>query len=528
MTYRNIEKDMYAVLGEEMFKSGYLTRNVFKPWNFIKFILNYKKEMKKIYPTLLCEYIDLYDNDTICEVSGILDKIKKCWLKKSEIDVIDKFLYKYLIFDKVNEPCEETFEPIKNRVCYCLNHSLPYRGDGYVTRSQHMAHAMQDAGFEVIAVTRPGFPWDNVKALKKRKDLPMEEIIDGVKYVRQYLGIKQKKTKEYIYINAVVSKWEETFKELRPEYVIAASNNFNAIPALVAAKRLKIPFYYEARGLWEITKISKYPTWESTLHCYYEKYFEAKVCSDADAVFTLTTPLIDELERRGVDRSKIYLCPNCANVTLFNASGRDKELAEKLNIPDDVVTIGYLGTIQMYEGLDDLMRAASILQDKGIDFRLLLVGGIANVDSLDYKKDLQNLAKKLGISDKLIMPGRVPISEAPKYYSLMDITPFGRKPLPVCEMVSPIKPLEAMAMEKTVIVSDLAALKEIVKDNETGLYFEKGNIESYAATLEKAIKDQELRERLGKNARKWVEENRQWSQNAELIKKVLVKATANV
>ncbi|MBR2526678.1 glycosyltransferase [bacterium] len=525
MHEKDIETKMYAELGEVVFKSGFLTRNIFKPWNFVKFILNYKKGMKKIYPNLAA-YIDNYEDETLSKVADILLNIKKYWLNKKETFIVNNQLYKKNMLEGIKFNEQYAFEPVKNRICYCLNHSLPYRGDGYVTRSQHMAHAMQEAGFEVIAITRPGFPWDNIKKLKHCKNLPMEEQINGIKYKRQYLSLDKLKSEQYMKI--VAEEWKKTFLELKPEYVIAASNNFNAIPALSAARELGVPFYYEVRGLWEVTKLSKYPEWENSVDCFFEKYYEARICKEVDGVFTLTTPIIDELESRGVDRNKVHLCPNCANVSLFNPTGRDAKLAKKLKIPDNVVTIGYLGTLQMYEGLDDLMQACAILKNKGIDFRLLLVGGIANIDRTNYKKYLENVARKVGIKDKLIMPGKVPPTEVPKYYSLMDITPFGRKSLPVCEMVSPIKPLEAMAMEKTVVVSDLAALKEIVQDNETGLYFEKGNIESYAETLEKAIKDKDLRERLGKNARKWIVENRQWIQNAETIKKVMTKETVNV
>ena len=516
----DIEKEIYASLGEKVFKLGYLTRNIFKPWNFVKFILNYKKIMKNIYP-YITQDVDSYDDDTAAEVTDMVFKLKKYWFNSRDRKYSDKLIIKKQILDETQPADKCVYEPIKNRVCYCLNHSLPYRGDGYVTRSQYMANAMKEAGFDVIAVTRPGFPWDNIKKIKNRKDLPLEEEINGVKYKRQYLNKKQ--TKSHEYVKFASEEWKKTFLELKPEYVVAASNNHNAIPVLVAAKSLGIPFYYEVRGLWEITKLSKFPEWDSTTECYYEKYYEARICKEAKGVFTLTEPLIEELASRGVDKNKIYPVPNCANISLFNASPKNIELAKKINIPTDVVTIGYLGTVQMYEGLDDLIQACAILKNKNIDFRLLIVGAIANTDRKNYKKYLQNLAKNVGISDKLIMTGKVPLTDVPKYYSLMDITPFGRKPLPVCEMVSPIKPLEAMAMEKTVIVSNLAALKEIVKDNETGLYFEKGNIESYAQTLEKAIKDANLRLRLGKNARVWVEENRQWSKNAEMIKDVLLE-----
>ncbi len=514
--------ELYKKLGEDVFKNGNLVRNIFAPWNFIKFIVIYKNTMKKLYQDVcsdIKESIDSCDEENFRNNFAQMQCFEKFWMSKKEKKYFNRIKNKIELFDNIKSASEYAFEPVKSRVCYCLNHSLPYRGDGYATRGQYMAKALQEAGFELIAITRPGYPFDSPKLIKKYKEIPIEEDIDGIKYKRQYADKKTVKSVQYT--NFAVEEWKKTFKELRPQFVIAASNEFQATSALIAAKELGIPFYYEVRGLWEITKASRTPKYKDSLSYYLRKYYEAKICKLADGVFTLTTALIDELEKRGVSRNKIYLTPNCANIAMFNPQERDEELAKKLKIPKNVVTIGYLGTIQMYEGLDDLIQAASILKNKGLDFRLIFIGGLSCVDKKGYDKYLKQKAKDCGVYDKLIMLGKVSPADVPRYYSLMDITPFGRKPLPVCEIVSPIKPLEAMAMEKNVIVSDLAALKEIVQDNVTGLYFKKGDINSYAEVLECAIKDESLRKTLGKNARKWVEENRQWRNNTEVIKKVL-------
>ena len=176
----------------------------------------------------------------------------------------------------------------------------------------------------------------------------------------------------------------------------------------------------------------------------------------------------------------------------------------------------------IYEGLDDLVQACSILRDKNIDFRLLIVGS-SNTEARNvaYATKIKDTVKELNLEDKVIFTGKVESKDTPKYYGISDIVPIGRKPLLVSELVSPIKPYEAMAMEKTVIVSDVEALKEMVIDNETGLYFKKGDINSYAEVLEKAILNPELRERLGKQGRQWVIENRKWIYNAQTIKKEL-------
>src|SRR5690606_1677461 len=96
------------------------------------------------------------------------------------------------------------------------------------------------------------------------------------------------------------------------------------------------------------------------------------------------------------------------------------------------------------------------------------------------------------------------------HYSLIDIAPFPRKPLPVCEMVSPMKPLEAMAMKKAVLVSSVRALSEMVTHEHTGLIFEKGNVADFSQKLRQLIEQPDLRKRLGENGRIWVEQERTW------------------
>lgn len=131
------------------------------------------------------------------------------------------------------------------------------------------------------------------------------------------------------------------------------------------------------------------------------------------------------------------------------------------------------------------------MKKQGIEFRLLLVGNenASGQGRGPISEEIINIAETNGFSEWLIMPGRVPHEEVENYYSLIDIAPFPRKPWPVCEMVSPMKPLEAFAMEKAVVVSSVRALQEMVEHEQTGLIFEKGNVESLANVLERLVVD---------------------------------------
>ena len=222
--------------------------------------------------------------------------------------------------------------------------------------------------------------------------------------------------------------------------------------------------------------------------------------------------MLEELVDRGIPKEKLDLMPNSCNPADFTPISRNKSLARKLHIPTDVPVIGYIGTFVQYEGLDDLAEACGELKKKGLKFRLLLVGN-ENTSSEErgpITQKIIDIAKEYNYTEWLIMPGRVPHEEVEAYYSLIDVAPFPRKPQPVCEMVSPMKPLEASAMKKAIVVSSVRALTEMIVDGHTGLVFEKGNTKDLSEKLEILIADKKLRKMLGENGRVWVESERTW------------------
>ena len=240
---------------------------------------------------------------------------------------------------------------------------------------------------------------------------------------------------------------------------------------------------------------------------------ETQAATEADAVVAITHALKDELVRRGVPGDRITVIPNHVDVERFTPQPRDRALEQLLGLEGQRV-IGFIGSITQYEGLDDFLHAACIVIDRGVDLRLLIVGDGSGLSRLKY------LVSELELENEVILTGRVPFGEVQRYYSLIDVAAFPRKPQPVTEMVSPLKHLEAMAMEKTVLVSSVAALAEAVVDGETGVVFEKGNIDDLADQLERLVRDPALTERLGQNARRWVAANRSWAQGGEEFAKI--------
>ena len=401
---------------------------------------------------------------------------------------------------------------IKGRVLNVLAFSLPYSSVGYATRSHGLAIGIKNAGWDIRPYTRPCFPYDSKPGLEGQT-LPEQDDIDGITY-RRIFDFERRGMNEVKYLQAAITCLARVIEKEQPEVVHAASNYITALPALIAARRLGVPFVYEIRGFWEVTRSSRDEAFENTPKYRFMQQFDSLVAQHADHVITITTAMKEELLARGVPAGKISIVFNSVDPARFVPRAPNKALADRLGIPEGVSVIGYVGSFVDYEGLDDLITAAAGLKQAGHDFRLLLVG-----DGMAFES-LRELVHRLGLEDKTILTGRVPHEEVENYYSLVDIAPFPRKPWKVCELVSPLKPFEAMALEKAVVVSSTRALMEIVDHERNGLVFEKGNVDSLRNVLDVLIHQPEKRLNIGMAARKWISAERSWDRSGDIASNV--------
>lgn len=428
--------------------------------------------------------------------------------------------YKIAVLEAIPPRPKRWTIQVDGRIAYVLHNSLPYSSGGYATRSHGVATALSEAGESVVCVTRPGFPLDMKQELAP-VDVPAVDVIDGVPYQR-VTEPRRTGVPEYKYVLAAAKRMTAELSRLNVSYVQGASNYVTGLPALIAARRLGVPFFYEVRGLWEITRMSRDDKFAKSISFDVQRHLEGSLAREADHVFTLTEAMREELIDRGVDPERITLLPNSVDADRFLPMPRDQDLARELGIPDDLPVIGYVGTFVIYEGLEHLAEACVQLHRKGHDFRLLLVGNenASGQDRGPITQEILDICTQGGIADKLIMPGRIPHEQVAAYYSLIDICPFPRKPWPVCEMVSPMKPLEALAMEKAVVVSSVRALAEMVQDGVTGVVFEKGDTGSLADAIEGLLQAPARRAALGRAGREFVSRERSWRQIAERIQSV--------
>jgi len=396
------------------------------------------------------------------------------------------------------------------KVLYVLNNSLPYHSNGYSTRAHGLLEGAKKFK-DIHAITRLGYPHDLVKFReeKQTKKHRVDEIqyfhLPSEDYWLNYMVLDK-------YLIQYGERLVEHIKKYDISLVHSASNFVNGLAANYAAKKLNVKSIYEVRGLWEITRISRQPEWENSEHFEMIKRLEIEAAKSADIVVTITHELKKELVHRGVNEDTIFVLPNGVNTDSFQPLSKDLKLMKELDIKDHEIVIGYIGSIVEYEGIDLLVEAIAKLKEKNIgNFKFLLVGDGR------YFETIKKRITELKVDDLVIITGRIPHDDVEQYYSLIDIAPLPRKALPVSEMVSPLKPFEAMAMEKIVLGSDVAAIAEIIEDGYNGILFKKSNIEDLAEKLELLLKDDNLRMKIGKNARNWVVKERDWAVLAEKL-----------
>ncbi|AUM75335.1 glycosyltransferase family 4 protein [Paracoccus jeotgali] len=420
-------------------------------------------------------------------------------------------LFGLSLLDGLDDIVPDPVPSVPGRLLYILHHSMPYLTNGYAMRSHGLARGMNGAGIDLLCLTRPGFPLDTVDHIDS---LPDAEVIDGVPYLRDLYPKRLGRDRSQAYLSEAADQIERRLRSVRPQAVLVASNYIAALPALLAARRCGVPIAYEVRGFWELSHLARDPAYDLTLAYKTHTALESRTAAACDHVFTLASPMKDELVKRGVAADRISLLPNSCDPDRFQPLPRDERLAAAWKVPSDVPVIGYIGSFVGYEGLDDLTRACARLRAEGHRFRLVLVGGNAG----PVEAEIEGIAKQTGLDDWLIMPGRVPHDDVDAWYSLIDIAPFPRKPHIVTELVTPLKPLEAMAMGKAVVMSSVRAMAEMVQDGETGLLFRKGDVDDLSQQLARLIEKPVLRRSIGHNARSFVQRERTWDTMGQRVK----------
>ena len=349
------------------------------------------------------------------------------------------------------------------RLVYAVHHSITNGSDGYAVRGHGIAKALKEKGVKLWVLTSSAY-FDF--------KLPFRVDVDGVTYL-------------HLDSNQPVA-YHEFLQMLKPDAVLAASNWLHAKPIQAAARTHDLPFYYEARGFWELSKCARDPNYASSPNFRKAVAGEVAIAQASDHVFTLNRHMAAEWSRRGVSSSNISLMPNGLDHIHNDMTGPNLRLLGQLGLAGSKV-IAYVGSFSVYEGLDDLIRAFALARQHGLEAKLLLLGSLTRSgnSSLPCERlgELSDLVLELELANQVVFGKRVAPEVLPSYFSFVDLMVVPRKPELVCELVSPLKPMEAVANGTRLLLSSVAPLADLKSLGPGVHYFEKGSVDHLARKL---------------------------------------------
>lgn len=378
----------------------------------------------------------------------------------------------------------------KKRLLYVVDHSFPYSSDGYAVRTHAVAQSFMAMGYQVSVLSRLGRLWSRTGFAEPH--VAAEQHIHGVRYLFLAEPAQPKGLAYSDWKPLAVSAYREILSVFRPHLVIAASNYENAEPVLAACDGA-LPFIYEVRGFWELTRASKKANYAQSDAFLAAQAAEAHVAQHATRVLTLNAMMKAELERRGVAGSRIALLPNC--LTELPSAGNARDWRRELGITAKVVC-GYVGSLNSYEGLPYLLEALAQLRSDGVDAAVVIVGSDAQqgfdqqqqgLDSVQRR--LRDHAEQLGVVEHLYFTGRLTPTETTSIYPLLDLVVNPRMSTPVTDLVSSLKSIEAMAHGKPLVLSAIPPHRELHSQGAPVTLFAADDSQNLAQVLRQVIAD---------------------------------------
>jgi len=348
----------------------------------------------------------------------------------------------------------------------------------------------------------------------------------------------------------------------------AASNHLNGQLALALREDFGLPVIYEARGFWEETWLSRHggdpgdpasqdagrpaqrpsinesssagsagsrgtagtglapgsrretvapvplpgPDLATSDFYLLSREAETRCMREADLVVTLGEVMREEIVARGIAPDKVLVVPNAVSGDFLQPLPDGGALRASLGLRPGELVAGVVSNLVGYEGIDTLLAAVAELRSRGVNVRPLIVG-----DGPE-RAALERQAGQLGLTGTAIFTGRVPMTEVRRYHALLDLFVVPRTSDRVCQLVTPLKPVEAMASGLTVVASDVGALREIIRPDVTGALATSGDPGSFADIMEPLLYSSDIRRKLGANAREWVARDRTWAHNAAIYR----------
>ncbi len=411
------------------------------------------------------------------------------------------------------------------KILHVLDHSIPLHS-GYTFRTLSILKEQRALGWQTTHLTGG-----------KQEDCEvMEETVDGYHFYRtpaashpiRQLYERLPVLNQIAIINQLEDRLDVVVQLENPDVIHAHSPALDGLAAVRVGKRHGIPVVYEMRASWEDAAVDHGSTTEGSLRYRLSRSLETRVLKQADAIVTISAGLVEDISSRGIPRERITLVPNAVDLSRFSHEARDNSaLKQQLGLSDQPV-LGFIGSFYGYEGLHLIIEALPKIQKHLPDVHLLLVGGGFQEQAL--KQQVQ----QAGLENVVSFTGRVPHEQVHDYYSLMDCLIYPRLPIRLTEIVTPLKPLEAMAEGRLVVASNVGGHRELITDGKSGdgnngVLFEAGNSAALADSVVQLFANRDQWQQLHANGRRFVEQERNWPAVVSRYKRVyetLVKKTS--
>jgi PEP-CTERM/exosortase A-associated glycosyltransferase len=383
------------------------------------------------------------------------------------------------------------------RILHVLDHSLPQQS-GYTFRTLSILREQRARGWQTLQLTTP----------KQGGGTTEQEVVDGWTFHRTPFPAADAQSsapfKLVRQMAATHRRLASLIDQFAPDVLHAHSPVLTVYPALWAARRAGIPVVYEVRALWEDGAVDHGVTRPGSVRYRASRALETFALKQASRVTTICQGLQGEIASRGVPCERITVIPNAVDPQAFVLDPPpDEGLRSRLSL-DGVAVVGFIGSFYGYEGLDLLIDAFARLRQR-TRARLLLVGGGP------CEPALRAQVERLGLDGDVHFAGRVPHDEVQRYYSVVDVLVYPRWRNRVTELVTPLKPLEAMAQGRMLVASDVGGHRELIRDRETGYLFPAGSVDGLVDAIEAVLRDRDAWPRLKARARGFVESERTWS-----------------
>ena len=384
------------------------------------------------------------------------------------------------------------------RVLHVLDHSIPLQS-GYTFRTLSILREQRRLGWETHHLTSP----------KHTAPSGPEETVDGWHFHRTppapASGARLPGFTEVAQMKRTQARLLELVQRVQPHILHAHSPVLNAIPALRVGRQLGIPVVYEVRAFWEDAAVDHGTTTEGSMRYHLTRRLETHALRRAQHVFTICEGLRGDIAARGIPASKVTVIPNAVDIDAFEPGGApDEGLRAGLGLHGATV-LGFIGSFYAYEGLDLLLAALPPLLQRRPELRVLLVGGGPQDAALRAQ------AAALGVAGQVVFTGRVPHAEVQRYYDLVDVLVYPRHSMRLTELVTPLKPLEAMAQGRLLVASDVGGHRELIRHGETGWLFEAGSADALAGAIAQLLERRDQWPALRRAGREFVVRERHWA-----------------